>query len=140
MTLTVVTHLNFRGQAREALGFYQSVFGGEMVVMTYADARNVQDPSEADQVMWGQVMSADGFRIMAFDVPSSGPWSQGEAPFYVSVSSEAHEEIAARWDQLRVGGTVLHALEPAAWAPLYGMLKDRFGITWVLAVHATRPS
>ena len=138
MTLAVVTHLNFRGQAREALAFYKSVFGGEMVVMTYADAYNVQDPSEANQVMWGQVASADGFRIMAFDMPSSRPWSPGEAPFFVSVSSNADEEIATRWERLREGGTVVHPLAPAAWAPLYGMLKDRFGITWVLAVNAAR--
>ena len=134
MTLAVVPHLNFRGQAREALDFYRSVFGGSLTVVTYADARSVQDPSEANQVMWGQVATEDGFRVMAFDVSSNRPWSPGENAFFVSVSSDAESEIAARWERLMVGGTVLHALAPAAWAPLYGMLKDRFGITWILAI------
>ena len=135
MTLAVVPHLNFRGQAREALGFYRSVFGGTLTVVTYADAHSVQELSEADQVMWGQVAAEDGFRVMAFDVQSSRPWSPGENAFFVSVTSDAEKEIVARWKSLLVGGTVLHPLGPAAWASLYGMLKDCFGITWILAVN-----
>lgn len=137
MTLATVTHLNFRDQAREALAFYQSVFGGSLVVMTYADAHSVQDPAEADQVMWGQVATEDGFRIMAFDVPSARPWSPGEDAFYVAVSSPVAEEITDRWERLRAGGTVLEALAPAGWAPLYGKLRDRFGTIWVLSVAAS---
>lgn len=140
MPISTVTHLNFRGQAREALGFYQSVFGGTLVVVTYADAHAIQDPMEADQVLWGQVATEDGFRIMAFDVPSSRPWSPGQDAFYVSVSSPSEEEIRARWERLRAGGTVLEPLAPAGWAPLYGRLRDRFGTSWVLSVEASRPS
>ena len=140
MTFAVVTHLNFRGQAREALGFYRSVFGGELTIMTYADAHSVEDQAEADAVIWGQVAATDGFRIMAYDVQSSLPWSPGENAFYVSLSSPVEEEITTRWDRLRAGGTILFPLSPATWAPLYGKLKDRFGVTWVLAVDGSGPS
>lgn len=57
MSIKTVTHLNFRGNADEALTFYSSVFGGRKVTVTYRQAGAVQDPSEADQVMWGQVSS-----------------------------------------------------------------------------------
>ncbi|WP_374772760.1 VOC family protein [Streptomyces sp. NBC_01310] len=134
MSVNSVTHLNFRGDARAALTFYQSVFGGEMVVVTYKDAGNVQEPSEADQVMWGQVAADSGFRVMAYDVPSRLPWNQGENAFFVSLRGETAEEITAYWQKLSEGATVVQALEPAQWAPLYGMLKDRFGVTWVLDV------
>ena len=89
MTLNVTTHLNFRGNARAALEFYQSVFGGDLVAFTYRDTNNVQDPAEADQIVWGQVSADNGFRVMAYDVPSSLPWNQGENPFFVSVRSES---------------------------------------------------
>jgi PhnB protein len=138
--LTTVTHFNFRGRAREALGFYQSVFGGSLVIVTYADAHSIQDPTEADQVIWGQVATADGFRIMAFDVPSARPWSPGEEAFYVVVSSQVAEEISAHWELLRLDGTVLEPLAPTMWAPLYGKLRDRFGTTWVLSVAGSQPS
>jgi hypothetical protein len=69
MSITTTVHANFRGEARAALEFYQGVFGGEIAVITYRDAHAVTDESEADQVMWGQVESAAGFRLMAYDVP-----------------------------------------------------------------------
>ncbi|MGW7382771.1 VOC family protein [Streptomyces sp. NPDC054794] len=134
MSVSAVTHLNFRGDARAALDFYRSVFGGDLVMVTYKDAGNVQEPSEADQVMWGQVAADSGFRVMAYDVPSRMPWSQGENAFFVSLRGETAEEITAYWKKLSQDASVLRPLEPAQWAPLYGMLRDRFGVTWVVDV------
>ena len=134
MTVSATTHLNFRGDARAALEFYRSVFAGDLLVVTYADAGNVQDPSEAEQVMWGQVTAANGFRVMAYDVPSSRPWSRGDDPFFLSLRGSEAEEIAGLWEKLSKGSTVVVPLAPAQWAPLYGMLKDPFGVTWVVDV------
>ncbi|MCD4532867.1 VOC family protein [Nocardioides sp. cx-169] len=134
MSITTVTHLNLRGDARAALEHYRSVFGGELVAVTYADAQAVSDPAEADWLMWGQVASAEGFHVMAYDVPSARPWSQGEDPFFVSVRGMDVEEITRYWERLSDGADVLVPLAPAAWAPLYGMVRDRFGVTWVLDV------
>lgn len=134
MSVHAVTHLNFRGEARAALTFYQSAFGGDLAVVTYKDAGNVQEPAEADQVMWGQVAADSGFRVMAYDVPSSQPWSRGENAFFVSLRGETAEEVTGYWDRLAEGATVLRPLGPAEWAPLYGMLRDAFGVTWVVDV------
>jgi PhnB protein len=134
MPINTVTHLNFRGDARDALAFYRSVFGGEQKLISYADAHSVQDPSEADQIMWGQVAADNGFRIMAYDVPSATAHDPGEIPFFVSVRGEDAEEISGHWTRLCEGSTVVRPLEPAGWATLYGMVKDRFGVTWVLDV------
>lgn len=134
MTISVTNHLNFCGDARAALEFYQSVFGGNITIVTYEDAQNVQDPSEANQVMWGQVAAKNGFRVMAYDVPSRMPWDQGKNAFFVSVRGDSDKEIAALWEKLSVGATVAQPFAPSGWAPLYGMLTDRFGITWVLDV------
>ncbi|MQY07668.1 VOC family protein [Actinomadura macrotermitis] len=134
MSVSTVTHLNFRGDAGAALGFYRSVFGGDAVVITYKDAGNVHDPAEADQVMWGQVAAPSGFRVMAYDVPSHTPWDQGQNAFFVSLRGDTAEEVTAYWEKLADGATVLQPLAPAQWAPLYGMLKDRFGVTWVVDV------
>lgn len=133
MTVSVTNHLNFRGDARAALEFYQSVFGGDITIVTYKDAQNVQAPSEADQVMWGQVAAGNGFRVMAYDVPSDAMGARQE-PFFVSVRGDSAAEISALWEKLSAGATIAQPLSPSGWAPLYGMLKDRFGITWVLDV------
>lgn len=132
MTIKTTTHLNFRGDARAALAFYQSVFGGEQLLITYKDAHAVQNPAEADQVMWGQVAADNGFHIMAYDVPSRLSWSPGEIPVFVSVRGSDADEVTGYWQKLAAGATILQQLAPAGWSPLYGMLKDRFGVTWVL--------
>lgn len=134
MTITTVAHINLRGNAREALEFYQSVFGGDLIVATNTDAQNVEIPEEADQVSWGQVTSPSGFHIMAFDVPSSRPWSPGESPFFVSVRGTDETEISAYWERLSIGASTVVPLGPAGWSPLYGMLTDKFGVTWVLDI------
>ncbi|MEY9968043.1 PhnB protein [Streptacidiphilus sp. MAP12-16] len=136
MSVTTTTHLNFRGAAREALDFYQSVFGGRAVAVTYKDAGNVRHENEADWVMWGEVVGDNGFHVMAYDVPSQLPWNQGENPFFVSVRGDDADEISVLWQRLSDGSTVVRPLEAAPWAPLYGMLSDRFGVTWVLDVTA----
>jgi PhnB protein len=134
MSVHVVTHLNFRGSARQALEFYQTVFGGDVAIVTYKDAGNVRVPSDADQVMWGQVAADNGFRVMAYDTPAGTPWDQGENAFFVSLRGETSQEITEYWEKLSHGATIVQALEPAQWAPLYGMLKDRFGVVWVVDV------
>lgn len=139
MTIRTTTHLNFRGSARDALGFYQAVFGGALTVVTYGDAQAVTEPSEAGQVIWGQVVNGDGFHVMAFDVPSARPWDPGVMPVFVSVRGNDPAQITGYWEKLSDGGTVLQPIGPAGFSPLYGMVRDRFGVTWVLDVEVAYP-
>ena len=126
MSIKTVVHINLRGTAREALEFYREVFGGDLVTIPHAD--------DADQVLWGQVASPAGFHVMAFDVPPARPWSPGENPYFVSVRGTDTEEISGYWKKLTEGSTVVVDLAPSQWSPLYGMVTDRFGVTWVLDV------
>ena len=140
MAVNAVTHLNFRGDAREALGFYQTVFGGELLVISNQDMGIVDVPAEVDQVKWGQVAAPNGFTVMAYDVPAAQPWSRGEDSFFLSLRGDSTNEVGALWDKLSEGSTVVVPLAPAQWAPLYGMLTDRYGITWVVDVAAAYPA
>jgi len=134
MTLTATPHLNFRGNARAALQFYNAAFDGALTVVTYREAGQAGPADEADQVMWGQVATAGGLRVMAFDVPASRPFHPGENAVYIVVGGSTAAEVTGPWDGMQDGATILQPLAPAPWAPLYGMLKDRFGITWVFSV------
>ncbi|WP_413452803.1 VOC family protein [Georgenia phoenicis] len=135
MSVAVTPHLNFRGQARQALEHYRSVFGGEVVAVTHADTGRPVPAGEEANISWGQVSSPAGVRVMAYDVPSTDPWDQGTNASYVSVRGTDAEEIRGYWEALAADATVLVPLAPAPWAPLYGMLVDPFGITWVLDVE-----
>ena len=132
MTIETTTHLNFRGQARAALAFYQSVFGGTLTAVSYADAGAVQDPGEAGQLIWGQVAADDGFHVMAYDVPSATSFNPGEKPFFVSVRADDAAQLSRYWKKLCEGSTIVQPLGQSGFSPLYGMVKDGFGVTWVL--------
>ncbi len=140
MSIQTTTHLNFRGHARAALDFYRSVFDGEQVLVTYRDAGAAASADEADQVMFGQVVAASGFRVMAYDVPSALAWEPGVIPVFVSIRGDSAAEVTRYWNGLAEGATIVQPLAPSGWSPLYGMLKDRFGVTWVLDVQVASPT
>jgi PhnB protein len=53
---------------------------------------------------------------------------------FLLLNSQTLEEATPLWQRLSDGGTVIQSLAPADWAPAYGMLTDRFGVTWVFGV------
>ena len=150
MTIQTTTHLNFRGDARAALGFYQSVFGGHTVINTYADFGMPQDVPGADKVVFGLVASDTGFRIMAYDIPGEGGGTitggtstrrennttLTDQALFVSVNADTLDEAQGYWDKLVDGATVVEPLAASAWSAGFGMLTDRFGVTWSVGVTA----
>ena len=113
------------------------MFGGELSIATYADIHAVENPAQADQVAFGRVTAPNGFDIMAYDVQPSKGYDPGENPFYITLQGTDADEIKALWDGLGDGATaILIPLAPAAFAPLYGMLTDRFGVTWIVGVDS----
>ena len=155
MSITTTTHLNFRGTARQALEFYGSVFGGDVTLATYGDFGMPADAPGADKVVFGQVENAEGLRLMAYDVPGATEDSAAEdgaatagtttrengvtltdRTFFQSLRADSLDELTGYWDALAEGATIVEPLAASAWSPGFGMLTDRFGVTWVLDVRA----
>ncbi|GGY96183.1 VOC family protein [Streptomyces poonensis] len=151
MAFATTAHLNFRGNAREALEFYRSVFGGRLTAVTYGDFGMPKELPDADKIVFGRIDNADnGFRVMAYDIPGQAGAEAGPAgttrrengmtlthePFFMSLRGETVEEVGELWKKLSEGATVVEDFGPAQWAPAFGMLTDRFGVTWVLDVAA----
>lgn len=156
MSIITTTHLNFRGTARQALEFYASVFGGDVTLATYGDFGMPADAPGADKVVFGQVENAEGLRLMAYDVPGAtedGVAEDGAATagtttrengvtltdrtFFQSLRADSLDELTGYWDALADGAVIVEPLAASAWSPGFGMLTDRFGVTWVLDVRAT---
>ncbi|MET8995551.1 VOC family protein [Amycolatopsis sp. NPDC004169] len=149
MSLTAVAHLNFTGQAREALEFYRSVFGGQVTIATYGDFGMPAELPGAAKVVFGQVTADNGFSVMAYDVPGTDapapttPTTRREngttitqERFFLSVRGATVDEVSPVWKGLAEGATVIEKFGPAPWAPAFGMLTDRFGVTWIVDVAA----
>ncbi|MGN6273939.1 MAG: VOC family protein [Protaetiibacter sp.] len=148
MSIVTTTHLNFRGDARAALEFYQSVFGGDLSITTYGDLGMPKELPGSDSVVFGRLESADGFRVLAYDIPGQLGGSSAPAgstrrengttittqPFFLSVSGESLAELTAYWHTLSVGASIVEPLAASAWSAGFGMLTDRFGVTWTFTV------
>lgn len=149
MSITTTTHLNFRGTARQALEFYRSVFGGEVTVATYGQFGMPEEVPGFDKVVFGQLSSPAGIRLMAYDIPGhddpdaattagSTRRENGttitDRTFFQSLQAGSLEELQQYWDGLAEGAAVVEPLAASAWSAGFGMLTDRFGVTWVLDV------
>jgi len=148
MTLQTTTHLNFRGDARAALEFYQSVFGGHAVINTYADFGMPSDAPGADKVVFGLVVAENGFRVMCYDIPgqlggsiAGGGSSRREnnvtitdQALFVSIGSDTLDELQSYWNALSSDAVIVEPLAASAWSAGFGMLTDRFGVTWSFSV------
>ena len=131
-------YLSFKNEAREAMEFYQSVFGGELVVSTFSEYPGMTDqPSEQDLVMHAQLETPDGFVLMSADTPSRMTYEK-PAGISVSVSGEDEPPLQAYWDKLADGGSVIMPFDTPPWGGKFGMLTDRFGIEWMVALNAAR--
>ncbi|GAA4756799.1 VOC family protein [Amnibacterium soli] len=140
MTIATTPHLNFDGDALAALTFYAAAFGTEPVAVTYGQMGASDDPAWADRIVFGQVETTSGIRIMAFDVWPHQPYDQGSNAFYVFLSGDDAEEITEAWHGLSDGAEIRQPLGASAWSPLSGQLRDRFGVVWQLDVRADEPA
>ncbi|MGC5170567.1 VOC family protein [Micromonospora sp. DT81.3] len=133
---TLNPYISFRNNAREAMEFYQSVFGGELAVDTFGSYDMGQDPAENDLVMHAQLETPDGLTLMAADTPSSMPYKE-PAGVSVSVSGDDEARLQSVWDGLTAGGTVVMPFETPPWGGRFGMLTDKFGVDWMVALNAS---
>jgi PhnB protein len=126
-------YLNFNGNARQAMEFYASVFGGTLNVNTFADYGG-QGP-DADRIMHAMLETDAGYTLMGADVTSEMEYHP-PAGFSVSLSGDAADGEAMRgyFAKLSAGGNVTMPLDKQVWGDEFGMCVDQFGISWLVNI------
>lgn len=128
-------YIGFAGNARQAMEFYQSVFGGNLAVTTFGEFGH-EGPG-ADQVMHAMLEADNGYTLMAADTPPGTPYNPG-SNISISLSGDDSAELHGYWDKLVDGGNVTMPLEKQMWGDEFGSVVDRFGITWLVNVAGQR--
>jgi PhnB protein len=137
--MNVQPYLFFEGRADEALAFYSTAFGiTPATVMRYRDAPDPPPPGMLPPGSEGKVMHADfkvgNTLVMLSDGMCSGkPRFEG---FSLALSCDTEADARRTFDALVAGGEVTMPLGKTFWSPLFGMLKDRFGVGWMVMVTA----
>ncbi len=124
-------YISFRDTAREAMGFYQSVFGGELTVSTFGEF-GMEGP-QAEQVMHAQLETPTGYTLMGADTPPGMEHTEGSR-ITVSLSGDDADELRGYFGQLAEGGSVDMPLEKQMWGDEFGQCTDRFGIAWMVNI------
>jgi PhnB protein len=132
MTTRLNPYLSFNGDARQAMDFYRSVFGGELTVSTFGDFGN-PDQAVADKVMHAQLETDAGYTLMASDIMPDMPFNPGNT-ITVSLSGDDGDRLRGYFEKLSAGGTVTMPLEKQMWGDEFGMCTDRFGTAWMVNI------
>ncbi|CCH29732.1 VOC family protein [Actinosynnema sp. NPDC047251] len=126
-------YISFAGNAREAMEFYKSVFGGTLNLSTFGEF-GPPDAPEGDKIMHGQLDTPSGYTLMGADTPPGMSHNPGDN-ITVSLSGDDGDELRGYWEQLADGGQVTVPLEKQMWGDEFGACVDRFGIAWMVNIQ-----
>ncbi|MBA2389070.1 MAG: VOC family protein [Geodermatophilaceae bacterium] len=125
-------YISFGGNARQAMEFYQQVFGGTLTLNTFGEF-GAQDSPDADKIMHGLIETDSGLALMGADTPEGMEHSPGNN-VAVSLSGSDTDELRGYWAALSGGGTVSVPLEKQMWGDEFGMCVDQFGVHWMVNI------
>jgi PhnB protein len=125
-------YVSFDGTARQAMEFYQSVFGGDLALNTFGQY-GAPDAPEADKIMHGMLTTDSGFALMGADTPPGMEFRPGNT-VTISLSGDDVDELRGYWARLSDGGTVSVPLEKQMWGDEFGMCTDKFGVDWMVNI------
>lgn len=145
MPTTLTPYLSFRGNTREAFAFYAQALGGEIQAMLrHADmpappagdtgCAGNPPPSVAeagDGIMHACLALPGGAMLMAGDVPPGMPFD-GMQGVMLALQFDTVAQAEQAFAALLPGGQVSMPLAPTFWAKTFGMLTDRFGVSWAV--------
>jgi PhnB protein len=126
-------YISFKDNARQAMEFYKTVFGGKLTLSTFNEYQASQDPNEGNKIMHGMLVAENGMTLMGADTPNGMEYSEG-SQISISLSGENEAELRGYWDKLSSGSMITMPLEKAPWGDTFGMLTDKFGVNWLVNI------
>ena len=128
--MKLTPYLHFADNAEEVLNFYAQALGGEIVMLSrYGDSPMPADEDWKQKIMHSRLVF-DGNMVMISDSFKDKPVST-DGNVQLSVEVESIERINEVFPKMAEGGTVTMELQDMFWGARFGMLKDKFGISWM---------
>ena len=132
---SIQPYLFFGGRCEEAIEFYRKALGAELVME--ARFKDAPEPHSGlpecfqDKIMHATLRIGDTL-LMASDGRCEGQATFEGFSLSITVADEAEADRV--FAALGEGGLVTMPLEKTFWSPKYGMLQDRFGVSWMVSV------
>ena len=121
-------YLNFDGNTREAMEFYQKCIDGELTVQTFGEV-GAPFPGSENLVMHARLTKGSAI-LMASDPMPGSPVVVGNN-VWVNIDCDSIPEIEQVFKAIGEGGKVVMPLADQFWGARFGMLTDKYGINWM---------
>ena len=151
MTTTLTPYLTFDGTTREAFTFYEAALGAKIKAMLSHDDMPAMDTTSegcggstqtnatteiaarptGDGIMHGCLVLPGGAMLFAGDAPPHMPW-EGVKGMMIALQYDTIDEAHSAFAALSQGGRIDMPMAPAFWAEAFGMLTDRFAVSWAV--------
>ena len=134
--LGVNPYIAFKGTCREAIEFYRSALGAEVLFsQTYGDSP-MSGMGTAGHIMHCTIKVGDSTIMLCDDPrPESAP-AGGNISLAIGLNDP--ERASQLFQNLAEGGTVIMPIAKTFWAEAFGMLTDKFGIKWMVNCEAAK--
>lgn len=119
-------YLTFPGNAEEAMTYYADVLQGTLSVMTFKAAG-----MDVPGIMHAALETPTGFHLYASDqFPGMGPDLVQGNNIQISLSGDDEAALRGFWEKFAADGEVVMPLEKQMWGDVYGLVTDKFAISW----------
>ena len=124
-------YINFKGNCREAMTFYQSCLGGELNLQVVKESpmKDMFPPEMADNILHASLEGGE-LTLLGSDMPDAAIGSDG-GPISLMLICANKAELYATIEKLGTNGKMVHPVE-SFYAGTMGNLVDKFGIRWGL--------
>jgi PhnB protein len=125
-------YLNFNGNTAEAMKFYQSILGGELIMQTFAEAGMAKTPEEGNRIVHADLKN-ETLSFMASDGHPSQQVRFGDN-IHMSISGTDQNKLTEFFNKLAQDGKADMPLAKQFWGDTFGMLTDKFGVHWMINI------
>jgi len=134
------TYLNYGGNCEEAFRFYEKNLGGKIsMMMRFADQPDPKNvPPGLEKYVLYANMTIGGTQLMGSDVPPER--FQPMRSVYLSLAVDSSDEAERIYKLLSDGGEIFMPMAETFFAFKFGMLRDRFGTSWMILHQRPMPS
>ena len=131
-------YISFDGNAREAMEFYKTVFGGELTLSTFEAMGGAPDGIDPNKIMHAALNADNGITIMAADTATGMREFVSGTNISLSLGGDNEEELTGYFNKLADGGKIESPLKKESWGDTFGMCIDKFGTFWMVNITAKK--
>ncbi len=128
--ITLNPYIFFKGNCREAMEFYKSIFGGELTVQTYGDVNTASEQMPAENIMHAMLQSEE-FTVLGSDTAAASPTA---AKITLCLGGSDKEKLTNIFNHLSDGVEIKYPLKKEFWGDTFGSLTDKYGVEWMVNI------